>query len=42
MDDIIRIIKLLENSGILILIDGVGETVKYKIKNKNVDFLACY
>ena len=41
MDDIIRIIKSLENSGILI--DGVSQTVKHEIKkNKNVDFLVCY
>ena len=30
MDDIIRIIKSLENSGILI--DGVSQTVKHEIK----------
>ena len=37
MNDIIKIIKSLENSGILI--DGVTETAKHEIKNKKVDFL---
>ena len=32
MDDIIRIIKLLEFSGVLI--DGVSETVKHEIKKR--------
>ena len=36
MDDIIRIIKSLENSGVFI--DGVSETVKHEIKNCKVDF----
>ena len=51
MDDIIRIIKSLENSGVLI--DGVSESVikktkkqnkeiKRNKKNKKVDFLVCY
>ena len=38
MNDIIKIIKSLEGSGVLI--DGVTETVKDEIKNKIVDFLA--
>lgn len=38
--DIIRIIKSLENSGILI--DRVIKTVKHKIINKTVHFLVCY
>ena len=38
MNDIIKIIKSLEDSGVLI--DGVTETVKDEIKNKTVDFLA--
>ena len=38
MNDIIKIIKSLEDSGVLI--DGVTETVKDEIKNKIVDFLA--
>ena len=38
MNDIIKIIKSLEDSGLLI--DGVTETVKDEIKNKIVDFLA--
>ena len=36
----IRIMKSLENSGVLI--GGVSEKVKHEIKNKKVDFLACY
>ena len=39
MDDIIKIIKLLENMGVLI--DGISDTVKHEI-NKKVDFLVCY
>ena len=37
MNDIIKIIKSLEDSNVLI--DGVTETVKHDIKNKNADFL---
>ena len=37
MDDIIRIIKSLENLGVLI--DGVRETVKHEIKEKESGFL---
>ena len=37
MNDIIKIITSLEDSGVLI--DGVTETVKHDIKNKRVDFL---
>ena len=37
MNDIIKIIKSLEDSGVLI--DGVTETVKDEIKNKRVDLL---
>ena len=37
MNDIIKVIKSLEDSGIVI--DGVTETVKDEIKNKKVDFL---
>ena len=36
-DDIIRIIKLPEDLGILI--DGVSETVKHEIKNQDGGFL---
>ena len=36
MDDIISIIKSLENSGILI--DGISETVKHKIKKQEYGF----
>ena len=37
MNDIIKIIKSLEDSGVLI--DDVTETVKLEIKNKEADFL---
>ena len=37
MNDIIKIIKSLEDSGVLI--EGVTETVKHEIKNKKVDLL---
>ena len=37
MNDIIKIIKSLEASGVLI--DDVTETVKLEIKNKEADFL---
>ena len=37
MKDIIKIIKSLGDSGVLI--NGVTETVKYKIKNNRVDFM---
>ena len=37
MDDIIKTLKSLEDSGLLI--DGAAETVKHEIKNEKVDFL---
>ena len=37
MNDIIKVIKSLEDSGVLI--DGVTETVKYKIKKQEGGFL---
>ena len=37
MNDIIKVIKALEDLGVLI--DGVTETVKHEIKEKKVDFL---
>ena len=37
MNEIIKIIKSLEDSGVLL--DGVTETVKHDIKNKKADFL---
>ena len=37
LNDIIKIIKSLEDSGVLI--DGVTETVKHETKNKKADFL---
>ena len=39
MDDIIKIIKSLEDSGVLIDIDGVTETVKHEIKKQEGGFL---
>ena len=36
MNDIVKIIKSLEDSGALI--DGVTERAKYEIKNKKVNF----
>ena len=40
MDNIIKTKKSLENAGILI--KRVSEIVKHQIKNKKVDFLACF
>ena len=40
MNDIIKTIKTLENSGVLL--DGVRETVKDEIKNEKVDSLVCF
>ena len=40
MNDVIEIIKLLEDSGVLI--EGVTETVKHKLKNKSVNFLEIF
>ena len=42
MNSIIRIIKSLVNSGVII--DGVSETVKHKIKKQGVGFffLVCF
>ena len=37
MNDIIKIIKTLEDSGVLV--DGVTVTVKHEIKIKKADFL---
>ena len=37
MSDIIKIIKPLEYSGVLM--DGVTETVKHEFKNQKVDFV---
>ena len=39
MDDIIKIIKSLEDSGVLIDIDGVSETVKHELKKQEGGFL---
>ena len=40
MKDIFKIVKSLEDSGILL--QGVSETIKNKAKNKKKDFLVCY
>ena len=40
MEDIIKIVKPLEDSGLLL--KGVTETVKNEVKNKKQDFLVCY
>ena len=40
MNDLIRVIKWLQNSGVLI--DGFSETAKLEMKNKKVDFSICH
>ena len=40
MEDIIKIVKPLEESGLLI--KGTSETIKNEAKNKNVDFFKYY
>ena len=40
IEDIIKIIKSLEDSGLLL--KGVTETVQNEVKNKKGDFLVCY
>ena len=40
MDDILKIVKSLEDSGVLL--KGVNKTKKNKLKNKEEDFLVCY
>ena len=40
MENIIKIVKSLEESGLLI--KGVNETIKNKTKNKKLDFSQCY
>ena len=40
MEDIIKIIKSLEDSGLLL--KGVTETVQNEVKEKKEDFLVCY
>ena len=40
MKDILKIIKSLENSGLLL--EGVSETIKMKQKNRKEDLLVCY
>ena len=40
MDDILKIVKSLEDSGVLL--KGVGETIQNEAKNKEEDFIVCY
>ena len=40
MRDLIKIVKSLENSGLLL--KGDIESVQNEVKNKKVDFLVCY
>ena len=40
INDIIKIFKSLENSGVLL--KGVSETIQHEAKNKEEDFLVCY
>ena len=40
VNDILKIVKSLEDSGVLL--NGVSEQSKMKLKNKEEDFLVCY
>ena len=40
INDILKIVKSLENSGLLL--KGVSETIQHEAKNKEEDFLVCY
>ena len=40
MDDLIKIIKSLEDSGLLL--KGVTESVQNEVKEQRADFLVCY
>ena len=40
MEDIMKIVRSLEESGLLI--KGISETIKNKKKNKKEDFFRCY
>ena len=40
MEDIIKIVKYLDDSGLLL--KGVTEAVQNKVKNKKEDFLVCH
>ena len=40
MDDITKIVKSLEDSGLLL--KGVGETISNEPKEQKEDFLVCY
>ena len=40
MDDIMKIVKYLEDAGLLIKV--VSKTIQNETKNKKVDFSACY
>ena len=40
MSDILKVVKSLEDSGVLL--KGVSETIKNKAKEQKEDFLVCY
>ena len=40
MEDILKIVKSLEDFGILL--EGVSETIENEAKEKDEDFLVCY
>ena len=40
MDDILKTVKSLENSGVLL--KGFSETIQHEVKNNEEDFLVCY
>ena len=40
MEDILKVVKSLEDSGILL--EGVSETIKNEEKEQKEDFLVCY
>ena len=40
MDDILKIVQSLEDSGVLL--KGVSETIQHEAKEQRGDFLVCY
>ena len=40
MNDILKIVKSFENSGLLL--EGISETIKNEAKEKKDNFLVCY
>ena len=40
VDDILKIVKSLEDSGLLL--KGVSETIQHEVKEQREDFLVCY